>query len=40
VVAGSAPGLTGIVALAGFAAAFAVLAVLVSSRRPLHAVSG
>jgi ABC-2 type transport system permease protein len=40
VVAGSLPGLTGIVALTGFAAAFAVLAVLVSSRRPLHAVSG
>ena len=40
VAAGSAPGLTGILALAGFAAAFAVLAVLVASRRPLHAVSG
>jgi ABC-2 type transport system permease protein len=40
VAAGSAPAPTGVAALAGFAALFAVLAVLVASRRPLHAVSG
>jgi ABC-2 type transport system permease protein len=40
VVAGSAPALTGVLALSGFAAAFAVLATLVAARRPLHAVSG
>lgn len=40
VVAGSAPALTGVLALAAFAAAFAVLAAWVAARRPLHAVSG
>jgi ABC-2 type transport system permease protein len=39
-VAGSAPAPTGWLALAGFAAAFAVLAALVATRRPLHAVAG
>jgi ABC-2 type transport system permease protein len=40
VAAGSAPALTSLGALAGFAAVFAVLAALVATRRPLHAVSG
>jgi ABC-2 type transport system permease protein len=40
VVAGSAPALTTVAALIGFAAAFAVLAAFVGSRRPMHAVSG
>jgi ABC-2 type transport system permease protein len=40
VAAGSTPPLTSVAALAGFAAAFAVLAAFVASRRPLHAVSG
>jgi ABC-2 type transport system permease protein len=39
-VAGSAPSLPGVLALAAFAAAFAVLAAAVATRRPLHAVSG
>jgi ABC-2 type transport system permease protein len=39
-VAGSAPAPTGVLALAGFAVAFALLAVIVAARRPLHAVSG
>ena len=40
VVAGGAPSGTAVLALAGFAAVFAALAVLVARRRPLHAVSG
>jgi ABC-2 type transport system permease protein len=40
VAAGSAPSLTGLAALAGFATLFAVLAAVVATRRPLHAVSG
>jgi ABC-2 type transport system permease protein len=40
VAAGSAPALTAVAALGGFAAVFAVLAALVAARRPLHAVSG
>ena len=40
VAAGLAPDLTAVLALCGFTAVFAVLAVLVAARRPLHAVSG
>jgi ABC-2 type transport system permease protein len=40
VVAGAAPSPLAVLALAGFAAAFAVLATAVARRRPLHAVSG
>jgi ABC-2 type transport system permease protein len=40
VVAGGAPGVSGIGVLLGFAAAFAALARIVAARRPLYAVSG
>jgi ABC-2 type transport system permease protein len=40
VAAGAAPSVAPVLALAGFTAIFGVLAVVVGSRRPLHAVSG
>ncbi len=40
VVAGGAPAPLAVLALAGFTAAFAVLAAVVARRRPLHAVAG
>ena len=40
VAAGSAPSAEAVLALAGFTAAFAVLAVVVARRRPLYAVAG
>jgi ABC-2 type transport system permease protein len=40
VAAGSGPSASAVLALAGFTAVFAALAVLVARRRPLHAVSG
>ena len=40
VAAGSAPATVAVLAMAGFTAVFAVLAVLVARRRPLYAVSG
>jgi ABC-2 type transport system permease protein len=40
VVRGAAPDTAGVLAMAGFTAAFAVLAVVVARLRPLHAVSG
>jgi ABC-2 type transport system permease protein len=40
VAAGSGPSAAAVLALAGFTAVFAALAVLVARRRPLHAVSG
>jgi ABC-2 type transport system permease protein len=40
VAAGSSPAAVAVLALVGFTAAFAVLAVLVGRRRPLYAVAG
>jgi ABC-2 type transport system permease protein len=40
VVAGGAPSASGILALAGFAALFSLVALVVARRRPLHAVAG
>ena len=40
VAAGGAPSAQAVLVLAGFTAAFAVLAVLVARRRPLYAVAG
>jgi ABC-2 type transport system permease protein len=40
IAAGSAPAVMAVVALVGFTAAFAGLAVLVARRRPMYAVAG
>jgi ABC-2 type transport system permease protein len=40
VAAGAAPSATAVLVMAGFTAAFGVLAVVVARRRPLYAVSG